>query len=142
MLTYDMNERISASEALKNPWLTKYMRIPISDKELLLALNNLKNFRTQTVLQNAVLSYITSQQLPRTEEAKIRAIFDSFDQDKSGYLTKDEVINVLKYLHGDSKKIYKEADEIFKNIDFNNSGRIEYNGKITIYKDRILSSEY
>lgn len=129
MLTYDMDKRISASEALQEPWIVKYTKEKkVTEKDLLLSLNNLKNFRTQLMLQTAVLSYIASQQLSKPEEAKIRALFDSFDKDKDGQLTKKELVDVLKYMHGDSKKIHKEADQIFRNIDLNNNGTIEYNG--------------
>ena len=31
-------------------------------------------------------------------------------------------------MHGDCKRIYKEAEEIFNNIDLDNNGTIEYNG--------------
>lgn len=129
MLTYDMKKRITASAALRNPWITKYAyKESITDKDLLLSLNNLKNFRIQTLFQAAVLSYITSQQMSKEEETRIREIFDSFDKDGNGELTKEELINVLRYMHGDNKKIYKEADEIFKNIDLDHNGTIEYNG--------------
>ena len=87
------------------------------------------------MLQTAVLSYMASQQLSRTEESKIRELFNSFDKDKDGQLTKKELIDVLKYMYGDSKKIYKEADQMFANIDLNNNGSIEYNG--TTYEKAI-----
>jgi len=130
MLTYDMDKRISASAALQEPWITKYVseRKKVTEKELLLSLHNLKNFRTQTLFQSAVLSYIASQQLSKPDEEKIRNLFDSFDKDKDGQLTKKELLAVLKYMHGDSKRIYKDVDQIFRNIDLNNNGTIEYNG--------------
>ena len=132
-----MEKRISASEALQEPWIVKYIteKGGATEEEMLLSLNNLKNFRTQTMLQTAVLSYMASQQLSRTEESKIRELFNSFDKDKDGQLTKKELIDVLKYMYGDSKKIYKEADQMFANIDLNNNGSIEYNG--TTYEKAI-----
>lgn len=130
LLTYDRDKRVSASEALQAPWILKHAarEKKVTDKEILLSLNNLKNFRVQTLLQAAVLSYITSQQLSQEEETRIRGIFDSFDKDKNGQLTKKELIEVLRYMHGDCKRIYREAEEIFRNIDLDNNGTIEYNG--------------
>ncbi len=130
MLTYDMDKRISASEALSEPWIAKYTKASrgVTEKELLLSLQSLKNFRTQTLFQGAVLSYIASQQLSHKNEAKIRELFDSYDKDKDGQLTKKELIDVMRYMHGESKKIYKEAEQIFRNIDLNHNGTIEYNG--------------
>lgn len=131
MLAYDMNERISAACALQEPWIKNYAnrKKEITDEDLLISLNNLKNFRIQTLFQAAVLSYITSQQMSKEQEARIREIFDSFDKDGNGELTKEELLNVLRYMHGDCKRIYKEAEEIFRNIDLDNNGTIEYNGK-------------
>ena len=97
-------------------------------KEILISLNNLKNFHIQSLFQAAVLSYITSQQLSKDEERRIRSIFDTFNKSKNGQVTKEELIEIMKYIHGDSKRIYKEVDDIFRNIDLNKSGTIEYNG--------------
>ena len=130
MLTHDIDKRISASNALQSAWIKKHAeheRI-VTDKEILLSLNNLKNFRIQSLFQAAVLSYITSQQMSKEEEIRIRGIFDSFDKDKNGQVTKEELIDILRYMHGDCKRIYKEAEEIFNNIDLDNNGTIEYNG--------------
>jgi calcium-dependent protein kinase len=142
LLTYDRNKRISASEALQHPWIVKHAarERKVTDKEILLSLNNLKNFRVQTLLQAAVLSYITSQQLSQEEEARIRGIFDSFDKDKNGQLTKEELIYVLRYMHGDCKRIYREAEEILRNIDLDNNGTIEYNGT-SLLTLRVLSGK-
>ena len=119
MLTYDMDKRISASEALNEPWLLKFANNDemVSPNELLIALNNLRSFRTQTMFQGAVLSYMTSQQLSKIEEAKIRKIFNTFDKDKNGQVTKSELIEMLRYVDGDSKRIYKDAEKIYKNLD-------------------------
>jgi len=135
MLTFDMNKRISASEALEEPWIANYAnkRITITDKELLLSLNRLRNFHVQNLFQTAVLSYITSQQMSKAEEARIRQIFNSFDKDNNGQITKEELIDILVYIYGDCKRVYKEADEIFMNIDLDNNGTIEYNGKFIFH---------
>ncbi len=131
MLTYDMDKRISASEALAEPWIAKYSNDrSVTEKDFLLSLQNLKSFRTQTIFQGAVLSYIASQQLSQKDEAKIRELFNGYDKDKDGHLTKKELVDVIRYMHGESKRIYKEAEQIFKNIDLDHNGTIEYNGTI------------
>lgn len=122
-------ERISASEALKNPWICNFTDNPkVCEKDLLVSLNNLQNFRLQMMLQKAVSTYIASQKLSQKEETKIKKLFDIFDTNKDGQLTKSELIAGYKSLHGDSKKAKKEAKSILKNIDLNNRGIIEYNG--------------
>ena len=129
MLNLDPNKRIPASEALKHPWLTSFCEnTKVSDKELLASLNNLHNFRLTMMFQKAVLTYLSSQKLSQKEENKIKTLFDIFDTNKDGQLTKPELIAGYKSLHGDSKRAKKEAKAILKNIDLNNTGIIEYNG--------------
>lgn len=133
MLTYEASERISATEALQNPWLTNYkMTVRVNEKDMLIALNSLKNFRTQTKLQAAVLSFITSQHLPKEEEARISELFKTFDKDQKGELTKDELEGVLKLMYGNSKKVKKEVDEICKNLNLKGRGTISYNGILLV----------
>lgn len=130
MFVLNPDKRISASDAMKQPWIAKYNSdCKVTDVDLRLSLCNLRNFRTQMVFQGAVLSYIASQKMSQKEEAKIRQIFDAFDADKDGQVSKKELIAALKYQYGNEKKALKEADIIFKNIDLNNNGVIEYNGK-------------
>eukprot|EP00826_Nyctotherus_ovalis_P034679 TRINITY_DN2909_c0_g4_i1.p1 TRINITY_DN2909_c0_g4~~TRINITY_DN2909_c0_g4_i1.p1 ORF type:complete len:199 (-),score=54.38 TRINITY_DN2909_c0_g4_i1:221-817(-) len=142
MLTYDMDKRISASDALQEPWIVNNVsgKMAISDKQLLLSLNRLRNFHIHTLFQAAVLSYITSQQMLKKEETRIRQIFDSFDKDKSGQVTKQELIDILLYIYGDCKRVYKEADEIFNNIDLDNNGTIEYNGTLSLTAEFLVAN--
>ena len=129
MLTYDINKRISAREALKNPWIQKYTaEKKLTDKQLLVTLNNLKSFHFQSMFQAAVLSYISSQRISKEDECTIREIFDVLDKDHTGRLSKQNLIDMLKLVHGNTKWVYKEADRIFKNIDLDKNGIIEYNG--------------
>jgi len=131
MFIRDPNKRISASEVMKLPWMAKYVHSSkVTDVDLRMSLRNLRNFRTQVVFQTAVLSYIASQKMSQKEEAKIRAIFDTFDKDKDGQLTKKELIEGLKNIYGDEKRAKKEVEAMFKNIDNNNKGVIVYNGNI------------
>lgn len=128
MFNRDPDKRISASEVMKLPWMAKYSyNRKVSDVDLRMTLCNLRNFRTQVVFQTAVLSYIASQKMSQKEESRIRAVFDILDKDKDGQLTKKELIEGLKNLYGDEKRAKKEVDGMFKNIDYNNKGVIEYN---------------
>lgn len=135
MLTYDPDKRISASQALLRGFIKKYsLGGNVSDADLRLTLNNLRNFRTQSLFQKAVLTYFASQQLSQKEEAQMKRLFENFDTNKDGKLTKDELevgyINIYK----DPKKAKKEVEIIMRNIDFNKTGAIDYNGKCWINK--------
>ena len=107
----------------------------------MIALNGLKTFRTQIQLQAAVLSYIPSQHLPKHEEAeaRIREVFNTFDKDQKGEVTKKESMEMLKLTHGNMKRVKKEVEEIFVNLDLDKNGKIGYNGSLVVYC-RVLSS--
>ena len=45
MLTFDMNTRIPAEEALNHPWIKKKVNEPIDTKSTIAALSNLRTFR-------------------------------------------------------------------------------------------------
>ncbi len=129
MLTYDPAKRISAGDAMKHPFIVANIeQHSISGEDLRVSLSNLRNFRTQKLLQKAVLTYIASQQLLQQDEAKFRKIFDTFDLNRDGQLTIEELIQGYTRLYGDPKKAKKQAEQIMRNIDLNHNGFIEYNG--------------
>lgn len=130
MLSYDPSKRISASEALKHPFITKNTNVPVVlATEFHRSLSNLRNFHTQTLFEKAVLTYIASQQMQQQDEAKIRKIFDGFDLDKDGQLSKDEIVAGYTKFYNDPKKAKTHMEQIMKNIDMNHNGKIDYNGK-------------
>ncbi|MDR3548128.1 MAG: EF-hand domain-containing protein [Candidatus Pacebacteria bacterium] len=129
MLSYDPAKRASASEALRHPFITSHMgSLEVSGEDLRMSLSNLRNFRTQTLFQKAVLTYLASQQLLQQDEARFRRIFDTFDLDRDGQLTTEELVQGYASLYGDPKRARKQAEQIMKNIDLNHNGTIEYNG--------------
>lgn len=129
MLQFNPEKRISASDILQHPWLgIGSGELHVLKMDLLISLNNLQKFRTQMILQKAVLAYIASQQITKTEETKIRKLFDILDTDKDGRLTKVELVAGYKSLHGNTKKAKRDAEAILKNLDLYNSQSIEYNG--------------
>ena len=80
-----------------------------------------KNYANSTKLRKAVLTYIASR-LSEEEIKKIKEAFQSIDIDHNGKLSLEEM-----------KKVFEKSDlnlefneEIFKQIDTDNSGTIEY----------------
>jgi Ca2+-binding EF-hand superfamily protein len=58
--------------------------------------------------------------------SELRVLFDSFDKDKNGILTKKELKEMLKVLEVDTSKAHVEM--IFNAIDDNNDGKITFEG--------------
>lgn len=134
MLERDPSRRITANEAVKHCWLQKYEDLT-KEKEsenLVQSLRNLKNFKAETILQKAVLSYIASQEIDPQEEKKLKHLFDTIDTDKSGQVSLQELLDKYTKVFS-SKVIAQQASEnILKQTDLNNNGCIDYNGKIEV----------
>jgi len=148
MLAYHPDKRLSAAQALRRRFIRKsYEGEEVNNADLRISVLNLRNFNIQTKFQKAVLTYCASQQLSQKAEAKIRKLFESLDTNGDGKLTKEDLTEGYTKLFGDVKKAKKEAEYVLRNISYNHSGVIEYNGMILIlyidnFSYRISYSKY
>jgi calmodulin len=69
-----------------------------------------------------------------TEEEEVIRAFETFDKDKNGYLTIDELRHILTTL-GD-KFTDEEVDEIFREADVNRDGKLEYKEFVKFWIDK------
>jgi calcium-dependent protein kinase len=132
LLTYDPSKRISAACALKHPWIqhnTKQIQVRVAD--LRRAIENLRFFKVQMVLQHAVLSYIASQQMTLEEETHLRDIYSFLDRDKDGQISRQDLTLGFYDFYKDMNKAKKDADLIMKNIDIHHTRFIGYNGTMS-----------
>lgn len=68
MLRYNPDERISIAEALNDAWITTYSKKSAFDQAIILdSLNNMKQFRTEQKMQQAVMTFIATQLVNRDE---------------------------------------------------------------------------
>eukprot|EP00345_Euplotes_harpa_P009424 CAMPEP_0168342904 /NCGR_PEP_ID=MMETSP0213-20121227/15707_1 /TAXON_ID=151035 /ORGANISM="Euplotes harpa, Strain FSP1.4" /LENGTH=313 /DNA_ID=CAMNT_0008349961 /DNA_START=560 /DNA_END=1502 /DNA_ORIENTATION=+ len=142
-LTYDMDKRISASEALEHPWFKKFAKADKVKKSLASkALNNLKNFRAEQKLKQATLAYIVSQCLTKEETDKMEEIFSSMDKNNDGMLSKQEIKEGYEE-HFGIPIDDEELDKIFEAIDTDGSGAIDYSEFLmaTMNEQQLMSKE-
>jgi calcium-dependent protein kinase len=144
MLTKDPKARISASDAVKHPWFAKY-NISFSTKEeqnedLIQSLRNLKNFSAENSLQRAVLSYIATQEIEPREEKRLKQLFDSLDINKSGQVTLIDLMEGYTKVYKDKAKAQRVSEQIMKRLDMNNSGSIEYSGRVEVKLEFLMAS--
>lgn len=129
LLQYDPEKRISAAEALNDPWMKKFQTGGEVQKGFILqSIENLRAFRTQMTFQKAVLAYMASQQLSKAEEQKLQEAFDQLDANKNGVISSEEVERGLGIAYGQAVNEKKEASRIMRRIDLNKNGYIDYNG--------------
>lgn len=141
MLCYDPSKRISVAECVQHEWF-KVKMAPLVSGNSNKVLNNLKNFRSDYKFQKAVLLYIISFFDLKEEKDELLKTFKALDLDHDGQLTHDELmIGYSKLMGEDEAK--KEVDRIFKTIDVNGTGAIDFTEFLlaTVNHKKLLSQE-
>jgi len=127
MLTYDPRARISSEEALNDPWIQNLSnRKSIARPLAIDALNNLRTFGTEQKLQVAVLTFVASQLSSNQEREALKKVFNSFDKNNDGQLSREELILGYTELLGSKELAEVEVDTILDRVDTNKNGMIDY----------------
>ena len=131
----------SDEEALNNNWLMAMInrgKAKLSDY----IISNLIRFRTTIGLQKATVSFLANQISINEEIKKLKEEFDKIDVNKDGEISKEELIKCLETIYP-SQEAKLRAENIFKEIDFNNDGSINFSEFLTvnIQKEKLLSEE-
>ena len=147
LLTINPNKRINAEEALNHQWFkehhSKELYNAIEDENIIKTLlNNLKNYKRESVLQETALAYLVHNfpQIPDVVNAY--KLFNQIDINDDGKISKDELYNELKD-RLNIKDLKKEIDIIFRNLDMDGNGYIEYEEFIraAVNKEFFVSDE-
>ena len=146
MLSYNPENRISARDALKHPFLSKQVIEKIDDITIDAALTNLNRFRTGQKLQQAALTFMVNQMLTKKDEVQLQATFKAVDTDQNGLISKDELVQAyLKQYEGKKnvEDIVAEATQLFNAADADASGEIDYSewAMATVNKQDLLTDE-
>ena len=130
LLIMDYHKRISAEDALNNIWFkknkSKELFNEIKDKQMIEKfVKNLKEYKSESVIQETALAYLVHN-FPQIDDiVNACKLFNLIDINGDGKITKNELFEGLnKKIKSNSLK--KDIDIIFKNIDSDNNGYIEY----------------
>lgn len=130
--------RPTAEQVLQHPWI-KDMAPHSTEAVLKLSPTSLKHYANTSKFQKAVMTFICSR-MKDEEVANLREIFVSIDKNGDGHLSLDEVKEGMKKVGMEENAI----GELFKKMDTDNSGMIDYTGKyyINLFKNflQVLSN--
>jgi calcium-dependent protein kinase len=129
LLTYDPAKRISAAEALNDPWILKMTHRstvqPASDLPALTAMSQLTKFHADSTLKQAAMTYIVSQLVDDKEKRELQKVFQKLDKNGDGTLSKQELVEGYQAVRGTAVS-KAQIEEMFDGIDINKSGSIDY----------------
>jgi calcium-dependent protein kinase len=126
MLEFDPKKRASASSCLNHIWLTDHNKKSVDVTLTKKALTNMKKFHAERKLQQAALTYIVNHLMSKEDKNEMLEIFQSFDKNGDGVLSKEEIFEGYKNILGEVEAT-KEVERIMKEADLDKSGSIDYN---------------
>jgi calcium-dependent protein kinase len=119
----DPEKRPTAEQVLAHSWIKD---LAPESNEAVLKLNpvSLKQYANASKIKKAVMTFICSR-MKDEEVSNLREIFSSIDKNGDGHLSYEEDKEGMKKVGLDDKAI----EELFKQMDTDNSGMIDYTGK-------------
>ena len=130
LLTVDVNTRITVQEALQHPWLKdqkiKELYNEILDEKIAeKLLNNLKKYKKNSIIQETALAYLVHNFPQMKDVINACKLFNQIDLNGDGKITGEELyLGLKKRLNSDT--LIEDVKNIFKNLDMDNDGYIEY----------------
>jgi calcium-dependent protein kinase len=127
MLEYRPENRISAWEAFIHPWIQNNN---ISDPLSMDTLTRLSDFQMKNKLKAAIFEFITVQVMSSQEKGNMMKQFSKMDQNGDGMVSKTELYIAYYEIYKDKLKAHKIVNELFHQMDTNQSGKVDFSGNI------------
>ena len=142
LLERDVSKRIRADAALNHRWFQIYksyeIRVDIDDPKLLeFFINNLKNYKKSSEIQEVALAYLVHNHPELDEIDNACKLFEKIDKKGNGKINKEELYAGLKEIYK-SDRLKEDVDKIFENLDINNDLYLEYEEFVRAAIDRSI----
>ena len=85
----------------------------------------MKSYKRNSIIQEIALAYLVHNFPQMKEVITANKLFNQLDTDGDGKINKNDLLKGLK-AKIDSKTLEKDVDRIYRNIDMDNNGYIEY----------------
>ena len=145
LLVMNPDKRISAEQALAHPWFkdnkTKELINQIKDEQTIKKLiDNLKKYKSDSVIQETALAYLVHNFPQMHDVVNACKLFNQIDDNGDGRINQKEFLNGLQSKLK-SPNLEQDVAIIFKNIDMDNNGYIEYEEfvRAAVNKERFLN---
>jgi len=122
-LKKNYNERMSTTECLEHPWITKFCFKKNSNLLSNDTINTLLDFANKNALQKEIY-YFIAKISSENDINKLKQFFNQLDVDSSGTLTIEEVERAFKEI--DIKITEEELQQIWDGLDFHKDGQVNY----------------
>lgn len=124
LLQRDAKQRLSVDDALHHPWIVTCGK---NENEIMKStVEALRFFNAKQTIHRA-LQKVAASNMDEHDEKHMKNLFDQFDQNGDGNITKEECIIALKINKLDPEEAERMAEEIIKASDDNNDKMIQYN---------------
>ena len=141
LLTKDPEQRIAAADALREPWIEKHVKGDVAEEGIATqALEMLGKFKTGKRLQQAAIQYIVNNLATTEELDELQRAFNTLDISKTGKITREELFQGFQAFTDEARD---EVDAIFKEVDLDGNGTIEFSEWIvaSIDKNSLITDE-
>ena len=130
LLTNDPKQRISAQEALEHKWFKSHKSKELfnnikDEKAIKKLIHNLKTYKRNSIIQDTALRYLVHNFPQMKEIILANKFFNQLDTDGDGKINKNDLLKGLKEKI-ESKTLEMDVDRIYRNIDMDNNGFIQY----------------
>ena len=126
------SDRISAKKALNHSFFILYeikeFFIHVNEAFLIKTINNIKKYEIKNSLQDLTFKYLVHNYPNQQEITLINRIFNIFNKNNDGKLTKKEFkegLSKYSFKGKDKGDIENDINDVFNKLDGNNNGYIE-----------------
>lgn len=137
MLVYE-KDRITPKEALSHPWVKKMLGAGSGSDYKVSYMDKFEDFKQSNNLKKAILSFLATKVNDDEIKEEIE-LFNSFDSNNDGYITKKELKKGLLKL---GKRSDEEIDAIMDSMDTDKNGAINFNEFISATLNSNISKDY
>ncbi len=145
LMTYDPKQRITAEQALNDPWILKFCTNTVAKdlNKTRLAFENLKKFTAKQKLQQASIAFIVHQMSTNEHAKELRELFKALDKSSDGRLSLDELKEGYEKYFKDAACSEQEFQTMIDNLDSDKNGYIEYEEflRATMKMDTVITDK-